>query len=295
MRTTPLTITVNAGIDTIVYAANGTKLHFYTYSFKDKNNIILTSGSIYVQIVEMYKPSDMICNRATTVTATGDPLTSGGQVTIKATFASTSRAGEEVFANKYGIGFLQSAPSSQQMELYSGNNNTTDSIVTWTVADTTKTGTVAIGTTTDTTRLIIGSGTTTTVNYRYIFDSCTNFENVNCDHFFGRGAKLITLNVIFPDNTNTNSNTSIYLCFPTDKCVMSIFYNLNATTMQASYQFYAPANSINYELVAFTNNTGKFYYYQTSGSLSATDSVVTINAAMATDTEYDIIHRMSSL
>ena len=57
LRTSPQTLTVTAGRDTIVYGANGTRMHFYTNSFKTAAGAIITSGTINLQLVEMYKLS----------------------------------------------------------------------------------------------------------------------------------------------------------------------------------------------------------------------------------------------
>ena len=66
LRTSPQNLSVTAGRDTMVFGANGTMLHFYTNSFKDASGNIVTSGTVNLQLIEMYKPGDMIANRATT-------------------------------------------------------------------------------------------------------------------------------------------------------------------------------------------------------------------------------------
>ena len=67
LRSTPQNFTVTAGRDTTIYGTNNTLLHFYTNSFKDAGGNIIQSGTVYIQLIEMYKPGDMICNRATTM------------------------------------------------------------------------------------------------------------------------------------------------------------------------------------------------------------------------------------
>jgi hypothetical protein len=83
-RYTPQTITVTAGRDTVVYGDKGTMLHFYTNTFQDQTGKTLTSGTVTVQLVEMYKPADFVANRATTMSGK-DLLQSGGQISIVTT------------------------------------------------------------------------------------------------------------------------------------------------------------------------------------------------------------------
>jgi len=82
LNSIPENFTVTAGRDTIIYGtSDSTLLHFYTNSFKDANGNVITSGTIYVQLTEMYKAGEMIRNRATTV-ANGHILQSCGQINI---------------------------------------------------------------------------------------------------------------------------------------------------------------------------------------------------------------------
>ena len=59
LRYTPQNLSVTAGRDTIVYGNNGTMLHFYTNSFKNGSGNIITSGTVYLQLTEMYKAGDL--------------------------------------------------------------------------------------------------------------------------------------------------------------------------------------------------------------------------------------------
>jgi len=59
LRYTPQTLTVTAGRDTIVFGTSGTMLHFYATSFYGSGGII-SSGTVNVQLVEMYKPGEEI-------------------------------------------------------------------------------------------------------------------------------------------------------------------------------------------------------------------------------------------
>ena len=279
LRTTPQSLSVEAGRDTVVFGNHGTMLHFYVNSFKDGSDNIITSGTINLQLIEMYKPGDMIANRAVT-TENERPLISGGQVSIGA-----SKDGRTVYANKYGIGFKQPASSSAPMELYFGSTANTDSLAIWTVGNNTTPGTTAAGTTTDSSHLPAG--------IRYVFDSCTNFTFVNCDHPFTAGSSQIVTKFTFPDSTFNRGNTQIFVCFPSYNSVVgNSGHSFDPVTATISGYFYAPAGA-NYKLVAMANKTDGMYYYETTGTVPA-DSLK-LNIAVALGTEADILTQLSGL
>ncbi|WP_133162577.1 hypothetical protein [Flavipsychrobacter stenotrophus] len=200
LRGTPQTFTVTAGTYQTVTASGGTKLKFYPNSFKDASGNIITSGTVTLQITEAYKVGAMIANMAVPVSTDGRQLISGGEVKIKATMG-----GQEVFANKYSTSFKQPATSTQPMELFIGTTDS-DSVTTWTPADTTGSGTSAGGgTTLDT------SGITTAY---YTFDSCNHFNWINCDHFYSCGCTLTDINFDIVDTTFNAYNTAVFVIFP---------------------------------------------------------------------------------
>lgn len=130
LRTEPFKFSVDAGVQSVGYGPQGTKLVFYPHSFKDASGNIISSGKIDIELTEMYTSGSMIGNNAVT-TCNGQLLRSGGQVKIKAT-----QNGKEVYANKYGIGFKQPDASSNPMELFYSNNNSLDSTTVWEEPDT---------------------------------------------------------------------------------------------------------------------------------------------------------------
>jgi len=279
LRTAPQGLSVQAGRDTVVFGAKGTMMHFYTNSFKYANGSIITSGTVYLQLIEMYKPGDMIANRATT-TANGQPLSSGGQVSIVA-----SMNGQEVFANKYGIGFKQPGASSEAMELFFGSTGNTDSLAVWTAGNNTTPGTTAATTTVDSTRLPYSA--------MYVFDSCTSFNFVNCDHAFTSGSSHIYTNIIFPDSTFNLQNTQVYICMPAFNSVVgNSDHFFVAATATINGSFYAPPGTA-YKLVAIANKGQTMYYFESSGTVPS--DTLKVSAAMATDTQSDILARLSGL
>lgn len=300
LRYTPQNLSVTAGRDTVVYATNGTRLHFYTNSFKNESGSIITSGTVNLQIVEMYKPGDMICNHATTM-ANGEILASGGQVSISATMN-----GQIVHANAYGIGFPHGNPSSTTMSLFYGGTGNADSVVTWGQSDTTKPGNVAKGTIEDSVRL--------SSHAIFNFDTCNNFTSVNCDCFWKYPSSKTSISVILPDTSFNARNTEIFVVLKnirawslsssadTTTAVLSNVgpwggTNYNSTTntlsMQSEGQSAIVPAGLPYTLVVITNKNGTYYFWQTSGTVP--DNGIIVTAAMATDTQGDIVSRLQGL
>ncbi len=226
LRSTPQTFTVTAGVDTKIKGAKGTLIHFYPNSFKDKNGVVVTSGIVNIQLIEMYQPGDMIVNCTSTETSDG-VLTSGGELYIHATMG-----GQELKANKYGLGFKAPAASTKPMEFYTGAANNTDSIITWNV---TKVGSSNIDSTG--TIYISDSAWTVTSSPYYFFDSCTDFEWVNCDHPYDGTSKYATINAVFPDNTFANTYTTLAVVYP----------SLNIVIMLGGYQFYSTDHTMKFQ------------------------------------------------
>lgn len=209
----------------------------------------------------------MIANRATT-SADNKPLISGGQVYIKAT-----RNGQEVFARKYGIGFKQASTSSQPMGLYYGNTANADSVVVWGQADS-AVGSFAPKTTTDTTHDTSG-GSTWYFNSMYIFDSCTNFGWINCDHFMSSGGTLTNVTCSVPDNSYNWSTTQVYVVIPSINSVMSAY---SASSSSAAFMASNIPIGTAIRVVAIAKKGNDYYYAEHSG--------LTVTANMTADLSF---------
>ena len=204
---------------------------------------------------------------------------SGGQVKILAFMGA-----QQLYANKYGIGFKQPGASSQQMELFYGGVGNTDSVTTWTTGNNTP-GMVATHTTADSFHLPVG--------IRYVFDSCTSFNFVNCDHPFTSGSKRIISKLIFSDTSFSTKNIQVFVCFPSFNCVVvnsSMGWGNNVSGIIYG-GFFAPIGT-GYKLVVMSYKTGSDYYYETSGVVG--DSLIA-SPAMVSETQTDIIARLSGL
>ncbi len=220
LRTDPFKFSVDAGVQSVGYGPQGTKLVFYPHSFKDGSGNIISSGKIEIELTEMYTPGSMIGNNAVT-TCNGQLLRSGGQVKIKAT-----QNGKEVYANKYGIGFKQPDASNNPMELFYSNNNSLDSTTVWEQPDTMRSilDRMVMQTIADTTSK---PGLPPSINHYYMFDSCTHFRWVNCDFFISNPAPKTSI-YIQPSDTSFNyMNSAVFLVVVSERAVASTSYQWN--------------------------------------------------------------------
>ncbi len=240
------TFTVTAGQYATVVGLQGTRLVFYPNSFKNASGTTITAGTIQIELIEMYKPGAMIANRATTL-SNGTPLISGGQVYVKAT-----SNGSEVSAGKYGIGFKQPAASTAPMNLYYGNRNNADSVVTWGA-------TPALAITLNTTTLIIDSMNNNGTGNYYLFDSCTSFNYINCDYYYSYTGAKTTVYGVMPDTSFNNTNTQVFIVIPSiNSCTFLQQYN---TTAPGTFSlFYDIPVGLNIHIVGLCNKNGTYYY-----------------------------------
>jgi len=292
LKPTPQKITVQAGVETTVFGAKGTLLHFYPNSFRDANGHTLTSGNVDIQLTEMYKPGDMIANRATTMSG-GQILRSGGQINISATVN-----GQPVFANRYGVGFMQQQWSPNPMTLFYGNTNNGDSIVNWQAADTTQPGAFAAGVDT--------SGSFNTQYGRpwvgYVFDSASTLQYTNCDAFYENDSPKTSVTAVMPDSSFTPSNTQVYLILPDINCAMSsVEPELGGASWnkpEHSITIVSEGNTnivpqgMNYKLIVITNKNGQYYYWQTSGVITHQLKVTTTPTQT---TQADVTSKLDAL
>ena len=274
LRYTPEVKCVTAGIPQTVTFSKGTKLTFYANSFKDKNGNIITSGTVCISMIEMYKPGDMIANRAST-TSGSDQLRSGGQVYIEAT-----KDGQKVYANKYGIGFRQAAPSTQAMALYYGGTNNSDSLVLWGKGSTAL-GTIVAGTVTDTvadTSTGGGGGGSVWTYPFYQFDSCIDFNWINCDYQWPSAGAKASATVAISDTGFSNYNTQVFMVFTSINSVTRVYQKTTSPLTFESAQHPIGEDII---LVVMAVKYGTYYYYEEATTLTPG---LTIHAALAPHT-----------
>lgn len=295
LRPAPQSFPVIAGTAQTIFGDKGTRISFYTNSFRDSMGNIIT-GNVTVALVEMYTPGDMIASRATTTTSDGQLLRSGGQVQVRATYN-----GRDILVSKYGIGFMQSAADNHPMALFYGNTLNTDSVSAWKIGaggtGTTSTATVSLHD--STVVVVIGSTGFDTVtimhqpaNY-YQFDSCVHFGWINCDAFFNSGTTLGDINVTVHGNQFDPSNTEVFIVFPSINSVSHLGRYTAATQTFDLQDGYHVPTGMAAEIAVVSNVNGQYYYFQQTGL--TTGAGMTVNAVMAPSTVSDILSHLSGL
>jgi hypothetical protein len=278
LKSSAQVLTVQAGMAKTIFGKDGTMLNFYPNSFKDKNGNVINNGTITIELIEMYKPGDMIANWATTTAGT-QSLQSGGQIYINA-----YKNGQEIDVNKYGIGFKQSAPSMQAMQLFYGSNKNTDSVVTWQMADTTNPGTTAIKT------YPLKDTASSQADF-YLFDSCNTLKWINCDRFLSSGYVLTNVNVVFSDPNFELKTTSIFFIYPDFNSVYYANSFTSAGNLVTAKIFNAP-KSQNYKVIVLVNKNGNYYYAEKSGVVTED---LSIDVAPAPETLSSIKTKLNAL
>ncbi len=276
-RSTPETLSVPAGVLATVTGSQGTKLTFYPNAFKEAAGNTIITGTIDLKLIEMYRPGQMIANRATTVSG-GSLLSSGGQVYLTAT-----RGGLKVYPSKYGITFPSAAPSTSPMALFFGNSSNEDSLTTWGAAST-ATGTVTTGTTIDSASSTFG----------FVFDSCNDYNWINCDYFYSSTAPRTNINVVVPDTTFNGSNSQVFVVLTGINAVTSpTVYDRNTHAFRFLEPSYKIPVGLPCTIVVMTKKSGTYYYFEQTG-LTTTNGM-SVTAPMTVQTFAYIAGRLSTL
>ncbi len=250
LRSEPQRFTVEAGRDTTIFSLDSnTVINFYPQTFRDANDNVYSKGMVGIELIEMYEPGDMILNRATTEASGNKILQSSGQVRIKA-----SMNGKELFANVYGIGFkvVKAKVTGDSMSLFYGNTNNEDSVVTWTQS------TVNLGTRSVPTVRDSAAGPGSEKELYYFFDSCTSFQFLNCDRYFGLTGVETSIVVDYDTKKFSRENTSVFLSLPEINGVIPF---------RPEYNLKYPLG-MKYVLVIIAKKDANYYFDMQSGTIT---------------------------
>jgi hypothetical protein len=284
LKTPSQSFTVTAGVSRSILGKEGTLIKFYPNSFKDRNGTIITSGTVNIELTELYKVGDMVANRTSTTTANG-VLTSGGEVNIKATMA-----GEEVFANKYGLGFKSEATLTlKPMELYYGDAENADSVVVW---ETQKGG---AGSTLPGVSYISDSAVLLWERAYYMFDTCTSFNWINCDHPYDGTSQYVTVNIKLQNNAPISeaSYPSLFVVFSSANIATLLpITNYNSGNHTMKFEGRVPTGSVANLVFIIPKSKNEYYYYEQSGTVS---NGMSINANISSLTSTELIAKMKEL
>jgi hypothetical protein len=267
-HTTPASFSLVAGTTKELVGPDGTFLRFYPNSFRRSDGSTINGETVNVQLSEMYSAGDMLKNYSSTNTGTG-VLTSGGQVFIKATVG-----GEEVYANKYGIGFnALRTPASGPRALYTGNTYAAGNIVTWAP------GSGATGTTTTGAGPVSAATTSSVSGSYFMFDSCTSFNWVGCYDLYSGTFQNITIKVKLANEMFAGNVWSVVgITLPSER-VATVLYqeSFDRSTQTGVYKGWAPTGTVQRLMFLIPRDKSTWYYYKTEQLL--TDGM-TVNATL---------------
>lgn len=264
----PQSFSVIAGVPKDIVGEQGTLLRFYANSFRDKNGNIIAAGTVNIELTELYSAGDILKNHTSTTTGAG-VLTSGGEVYIKAT-----TNGEEVFPNKYGLGFsADGTPATGPRELFFGNTYATEGIVTWGSAG------GPIGTTVPGKSSVSSTGTSLPTGQYYMFDSCTAFNWVAAHHDYSGSFQNITVKVKL-SNVKFGGKVWSTACMGlgTERVACLLYQeSFDVSTQTGVYKGWAPTGTAQKFMLMMPRDKATWYYYKTEQAI--TDGM-TINATM---------------
>lgn len=233
---------VTAGQASEIIGASGTKIVFHPQTFRNASGQVISSGNIKIELTEVYKPAQMMANRVFTTTSNHKMLRSGGAVNIKATLNGT-----EVFATGgYDLSFRQDEDSDQPMALFTG------------IPMTDSNGTAIIWSESSTNEVERTIKDANANLFYYAFDSCTNFNWINCDYFYNTTMPKTDISIVAPDSTFNTANTEIFIIFRDINSVSGMYaYNATTHTFNFGYSgYYIPVGTVvDIVIVSGKNNT----------------------------------------
>lgn len=257
------TFQVDAATGGQITGTKGTKISFYANSFQTKSGQAVT-GTITVTLREMLKGSDMILSNMTTTT-NGQLLISGGQIYLKAV------QGSNELELKPGAQAYVQIPTDNPatMNVYTGELVVNDSLIgdttiNWTLADT---------------NVWVGQDTTAgpaTTYYNFTIDSV---GWTNCDYFYSSPNPLTNISVVCPAQ-HVDSNTVVYLYFPTINSVTRMYYDSADARFELAYGYEIP-EGLSLKVVVISQ-IGTQYYYEILPQTITTNLVVNSTPAAAT-------------
>lgn len=201
-----ITIAANTG-GTII--GTNTRVQFYPNAFITANGASVT-GSVQVQVKELYTKAQMVLANKTTMSPDG-LLESRGETYINAT-----QNGQQLrLRSGYSTVFFNGSSYTKPMNLYSGAQNSSDfNNVTWnlnTVIQPTNANFDCSYDSSNSTTHIDTNGNAALCDTLYSFP-LDSFGWINCDYVASSGSYPASLTVQTPDGFD-NTNTRIYLVF----------------------------------------------------------------------------------
>lgn len=258
------TFSITAGQYKTIMGAKGTKISFLPNSFKKKNGTVVTSGTVNIVLQEMLVGGDMILANKTT-TSNGKLLISGGQFYIKA-----YQNNEELLINKEAKPTVSiPAKTNQPMSLFIGTVRANDSI----------SGDSTINWNTDTTTVTTVQDTaSSSLYYNFTLDSMTY---INCDYFMNSSATLTDVQVVMPNTSFVDSNTAVFIYFPSTNAVARMYTFTKSTKTFNLGTYYRLPEGFNVKIV-IVSKIGSQMYFEVLNKTIVTNLSVNANPTPST-------------
>lgn len=277
LRTTPETQCVTAGAATTIDFANGTRISLYDNSFTDTLGAPITSGTVCLEVTEVYTAGSQIRNRYTTVATDGRLMRNGGQVQIKAT-----KDGVTVLPTKYKIVFKHPA-SIEPTDIFLGVINRKDSVIQWNRNNLIGPGTAVPATAND-------GGTLT----GYVFDSAASFGWISAGKFYTTTAARTAITLKMPNVNYNDSNTAAFVVLPDVKGLVPVStYYRTWLLSQFSTTSIIPVG-MPVKIVVLNKQGADYFYYETETTVTATQNMV-VEPVMIKQTLAWVIDRLAAM
>ncbi len=259
--------TVNAGQQQVVIGEKGTKITFYSNSFKKKDGTILTSGNVKIVLQEMLTGQAMILANKTT-TSNGKLLQSGGQIYLNAYLNGEALDVNQLAKPKV---MIPTSPNSAPMDLYIGSVKESDSVagdttINWDIKE----------------KDTVGKSADSSYYYYY---NIYSFGFSNCDVLYHYTSSKTDITVTTPSGY-VDSNCNVFAYFPIINGVTSLGGNSTTNIFKFGYDMAPEGLDVKLVLVARKNNK---YYYEIKSTIVTTGMTIAMtNPIEATETQIAI-------
>lgn len=215
-KKSPKVYLIDAARDTQIVAEKGTVITLPAGSFLSEDGSPISSGTVHLELIELYGLSDYIFQKNTAITSDNRLFISGGQVMLKATLGDA----QPLSSTGYHLAFKQDG-SKLDIELpmyyFYAAPPSEDGWIRWDAS-------TAAGETLPQNDSFEGLVPDTVKDFYYVFESLNRFDWINCDQFVvGTGTKDLRAKVLVEGFNLTNAE------------VMFLFPELNSLVPATSY------------------------------------------------------------
>lgn len=246
------TFTINANQYQSISGTKGTILQFQPGSFKNSSGPV-TSGTITVELREMYSKADMIMSNAPTM-SNNQLLVSGGELFLQAFQNGTPLSLSS--SNSVSVQMPTNTNALPMNEFYSNQEFTSGADLDWNLAD---------SSTNDSIIVINDSIDFESPSYYYYF-YLDGLNWINCDHFWDSPGPFTDVDVNVGTQFNM-ANCAVYISFDGMNSITSLGdYDANHIF---NYGYQSFPQGLNIHIIALAKINGQLYSGIIPGTLTA--------------------------